>query len=268
MSAVKHISLVLVCGLLLAGCGGDKSANSKTGRGIKIPSSAPGSAPVATTDKVKVVEWFQHGKDKRVVANGDQVWIIYKGYTKAAGKGKPFDQNQDFKRPPYTLTVGQGMVIKGWDQEIVGKHVGDKWKMEVPPSLAYGSETMEGIPPNSTLIFEMELAGLVKTGEDNVIDMVTLKPGTGTRTAKVGDSVSITMKSFLSNGVQVKAASTTFVVGKKTVLPCIEKGVQGMKVGGMRKIIAPPLTAYINSESSGIPANSLVFVELTLNSIK
>lgn len=260
---MKLLSLVLICGVILAGCGGEKQADKPS---VKIPSTAPGSSnPGAIKDEIKKTD-IVIGKDKRVAENGDQVWMVYTGTVKNGTK--PFDQNTDLVHPPYNFTLGQGMVIKGWDLGILGMHPGGKRKLEVPASLAYGSDTMNGIPPNSDLVFTVELAGLVKAGEEVVIDMETLKPGTGERKVKVGDKVEISYKGYLSNGKLVKESMTTFVVGKKELLPCIEKGVQGMKIGGERKITAPPLTAFANSEASGIPANSLMVFEVQLKAFK
>jgi len=69
--------------------------------------------------------------------------------------GKIFDKNISGK--PFTFHLGKGEVIKGWDEGIVGMQAGGERKLTIPPAMAYGNKSMEGIPKNSTLIFEVKL---------------------------------------------------------------------------------------------------------------
>lgn len=90
---------------------------------------------------------------------GSTVNVNYRGYLE---DGTEFDSS--YKRnEPFTFTVGEGGVIEGWNQGLVGMKVGGTRKLTIPPSLGYGSAGREGvIPPNSTLIFEIELLSLEK----------------------------------------------------------------------------------------------------------
>jgi peptidylprolyl isomerase len=87
------------------------------------------------------------------VKSGDTVTVNYLGTLE---NGTKFDSSYD-RNQPFTTQIGVGQVIKGWDEGIVGMKVGGKRKLIIPPSLGYGSQNMGSIPPNSTLIFEVEL---------------------------------------------------------------------------------------------------------------
>jgi FKBP-type peptidyl-prolyl cis-trans isomerase len=88
-----------------------------------------------------------------VAAAGQRVSVHYTGWLT---NGKKFDSSVDRGRP-FTFTLGAGQVIAGWDQGVAGMQVGGKRKLQIPPSLGYGKRRAGSIPPNSTLIFEVEL---------------------------------------------------------------------------------------------------------------
>jgi len=81
-------------------------------------------------------------------------------YTGTLTNGTKFDSSLNSGRTPFTFNLGAGEVIQGWDQGFSGMKVGGKRKLTIPPSLGYGSSDMGAIPPNSTLIFEVELLGV------------------------------------------------------------------------------------------------------------
>jgi FKBP-type peptidyl-prolyl cis-trans isomerase len=81
-------------------------------------------------------------------------------YTGWLTNGNKFDSSRD-RGQPFTFPIGQGAVIKGWDEGVMGMKVGGKRKLMVPPDLAYGAQGFPPvIPPNSELVFEVELLGV------------------------------------------------------------------------------------------------------------
>lgn len=85
--------------------------------------------------------------------NGNLVTVHYIG---VLSDGTPFDSSRS-RDKPFQFILGGGQVIQGWDRGILGMKVGGKRILVIPPDLAYGSSAAGAIPPNSTLIFEVEL---------------------------------------------------------------------------------------------------------------
>jgi FKBP-type peptidyl-prolyl cis-trans isomerase len=116
-------------------------------------------APTKVTgDGVKTASGLQYWDIKvgtgEVAKDGDHVKVHYTGWLTS---GKKFDSSVDAHQP-FSLTLGKGEVIKGWDEGIAGMKVGGKRQLRIPPDLAYGAQGYPGaIPPNATLIFDVQL---------------------------------------------------------------------------------------------------------------
>ena len=92
---------------------------------------------------------------------GQQVSVHYTGWLYNEGvKGAKFDSSKD-RNDPFGFHLGGGMVIKGWDEGVQGMKVGGRRLLVIPPALGYGARGAGGvIPPNATLMFEVELLGI------------------------------------------------------------------------------------------------------------
>ena len=119
--------------------------------------SAP--APVTTSSGLQVVD-TKPGTGAQPRA-GQTVTVHYTGWLYENGaKGKKFDSSVD-RNEPFAFPVGAGKVIKGWDEGVGSMKVGGKRTLIIPPSLGYGERGAGGvIPPNATLIFDVELLGV------------------------------------------------------------------------------------------------------------
>jgi FKBP-type peptidyl-prolyl cis-trans isomerase FkpA len=136
---------IITCLLLPAAVGGGCSGESPT---------TP-SAPFAQTD-------LRAGSGAAAAA-GNRISVFYTGWIYDADrpdqKGLQFETNVGAESP-LTFTLGIGQVIQGWDQGIVNQRVGGLRQLVIPPALGYGGFRNGPIPPNATLIFEVELVGL------------------------------------------------------------------------------------------------------------
>jgi len=113
-------------------------ASTTTASGLKIEEVAEGSGAAA--------------------APGQQVTVHYTGWlTDGVIKGRKFDSSKD-RGDPFAFPLGAGHVIKGWDEGVQGMKVGGTRLLTIPPALGYGARGAGGvIPPNATLLFEVEL---------------------------------------------------------------------------------------------------------------
>jgi len=157
---MKHIVLttfILSSPVILSACEGCSKSNSSqtetTQQGASTePTQAP-ATPVAATGGKLEIEELEVGKGDEAVP-GKRVTVHYVG---TLTDGKKFDSSRD-NMAPFIFHLGAGQVIPGWEEGIRGMKVGGKRKLTVPPQMAYGERGINNvIPPNATLLFEVEL---------------------------------------------------------------------------------------------------------------
>jgi len=99
----------------------------------------------------------------KTAESGDTLTVQYVGVSWSSGK--EFDSTWKRGKKPFTFKLGEGMVIPGWDQGLVGIRVGGRRELVIPPNLAYGAQGQPPvIGPNETLVFVIDLKKLKKTG--------------------------------------------------------------------------------------------------------
>lgn len=149
---------LLVASLALAICGCFQPPGGKAAKNAPAEARLSNAPALATIDKkvggdsVKI-EILQEGSGPET-APGSQVTVHYTG---TLTDGKVFDSSHKRGEPFGPITLGAGQVIPGWDQGLVGMRKGEKRRLTIPPSLGYGEQGTGPIPPNATLVFEVDL---------------------------------------------------------------------------------------------------------------
>lgn len=109
-----------------------------------------------TTPSGLIIEELEVGSGDEAVA-GKKVTVHYTGWLT---DGKKFDSSKD-RSDPFSFPLGARHVIAGWDEGVQGMKIGGRRKLTIPPQLGYGARGAGGvIPPNATLVFEVELLGV------------------------------------------------------------------------------------------------------------
>ncbi len=244
--------------------------------------SAPAETPAAKPPTPPILEKIDTitGTGKEAVP-GKTVQVHYTGWLRdpqaEQQHGKAFDSSVG--RGPFNFNLGEGRVIKGWEQGVPGMKVGGKRTLVIPSHLAYGPRGAgKGvIPPDADLIFDIELLDVIDLPDVEKIDQ---KIGKGTECTP-GKTVLVHYTGWLRDpkaknqkGKQfdssLKREAFQFTLNAGQVIRGWELGVAGMKVGGKRTLIIPAVLAYGAREIGDglIPANSDLIFEVTLLKIK
>jgi peptidylprolyl isomerase len=134
---MKRITFLWLWVLLLCGC--SSGPKKVSGPGTTLPDG--------------LQFWDLKAGTGETAIPGKAVSVHYTGWLP---DGTKFDSSRDRDRP-FQFVLGAGQVIKGWDEGVAGMKVGGQRQLKIPPTLGYGSRLVGPIPPNSTLIFDVEL---------------------------------------------------------------------------------------------------------------
>ncbi len=283
---------IAVLGVLLASCGGAEPEPLVGGSQAPLPAETEqdmdtkpdftvpsGEAP----PQELVVEDLVVG-DGPEAENGDNVAMHYVG--KAWSTGEQFDASWD-RGQTFDFDLGEGGVIAGWDQGIVGMKVGGRRMLTIPPDLAYGDAGAgDAIGPGETLVFVVDLVEVRRTfsvdtpearpefdvasDQEPPAELVTedLLEGDPEHTAQPGDIVSMHyVGKAWSTGEEFDASwergqPLEFEIGGGRLIPGWEEGIVGMQLGGRRMLTIPPDLAYGDAGAGDVigPGETLVFV--------
>lgn len=249
--------------------------------GARTPPAAP--TPVAAyTKSATDLEWFDIAVGEGASpVEGSVVVVEYTGWLE---DGTSFDSS--YKRPkPFSFAIAKGQVIPGWDEGVMGMKVGGKRQLKIPGKLGYGARGTPRIPPNSTLIFDVELLEVkaprvapaapmdIPKGKHvklpSGLQYYDIQEGTGA-TPKEGQTVMVDYTGWLENGEKFdssldRAEPIAFPVGTGRVIKGWDEGVGSMMVGGKRQLIIPYELAYGERGRPPVipPKSTLIFdVEL------
>ncbi len=288
----RTLPVLLTAILLLAACGSDGDSATD---GSSPDSATDGSSPESTTDssepatpatnpdkpEVEIPDEIPTKLEVTVIEEGsgpeaqagDTVVVDYVGVR--SRDGVEFDNSYD-RFEPFPVVLGQGSVIKGWDEGLVGAQAGSKIRIDIPSDLAYGAQARDDIiGENEALTFLIEVRAVIQppdpaeaptdpgveasTGVEG-LEVVDTTEGTGAE-LEVGQTAIIRYALF-------RGDNNVFLVSNwdqpLTPLPIVEgtfpvllEGLPGMKVGGRRVLTFPPQYPEFGFGPEGSPTDGL-----------
>jgi peptidylprolyl isomerase len=193
------------------------------------------------------------------LAAGNKASVHYSGFFK---DGKMFDSSVE-RGQPFTLKVGAGQVIKGWDEALSLLHKGEKARLFIPYQLGYGEQGYGPIPAKAELIFDVEIVDVQPVVLPKAYDIsgkeakktasglmyYEVVKGNSAVKAQVGKSVKVHYTGFLTDGKMFdssveRGTPFDFTLGQGMVIPGWEEGIALMSVGDKFRLIIPYFLAY------------------------
>jgi len=237
-------SLLVLFALVASACSGASTGEVATASGLKYVDEIVGA-----------------GNSPR---RGDYVVVHYTGTLQ---DGTKFDSSLD-RGEPIVFQIGVGQVIPGWDEGVGSMKIGGKRRLIIPPELGYGARGAgDVIPPNATLIFDVELLDVPRVKVEDI------EVGDGAAAGE-GSTLVVHYTGTLEDGTKFDSSLDRdqpfeLVLGAGQVIPGWEQGLEGMKVGGKRRLTIPPELAYGSQGAGGvIPPNATLNFEVELLEIK
>uniref|UniRef100_A0A8C4HZJ4 peptidylprolyl isomerase n=1 Tax=Dicentrarchus labrax TaxID=13489 RepID=A0A8C4HZJ4_DICLA len=215
----------------------------------------------STEDKVQIRTLVKPPSCKRKAAASDYVRYHYNGTLLS---GAAFDSSYS-RNTTYDTYLGQGYLIKGMDEGLLGMCVGERRLIIVPPFLAYG-ENGSGtkIPPQATLVFEVLMIDVFNPKDDLIVEVKKVPKGCTRRTV-IGDYIRYHYNGTFQDGTAFDSSyerNSTYntYIGMGYVIQGMDKALQGLCIGEKRRIIVPPHMAYGEDGVGDLIPSSAVLV--------
>lgn len=227
---------------------------------------------------------FNKKGDGKKAEAGKKVKVHYTGKLM---DGKVFDSSRE-RGEPIAFELGSGMVIPGWEEGIALLQVGDQATFVIPPDLAYGARGAGGvIPPNATLIFEVELIDVVEVPKPEPFDVegkkiektpeglqyIVVSENLNGTQAYANKQVSVHYTGYLENGKIFDSSISrgepfSFTLGAGQVIKGWDIGIRLMKTGDKLRLIIPPSLGYGAQDMGSIPPNSTLIFDVELINVQ
>jgi peptidylprolyl isomerase len=209
---------------------------------------------------------------------GQEVVVNYAAWLQ---DGEVYIASSDMAGGPLTFALGDEMaVFAGWNEGVSTMQKGGKRFLVIPPELALGEAGGGRVPPNATMLMEIELVDILPlvlpteiseedfTETESGLKYYDIVEGDGA-TAESGSAVTVNYTGWLTNNIKFDSSLDSgvpfpFTLGQGAVIPGWDEGVAGMKVGGKRQLIIPAELGYGEFGSGTIPPGATLIFEVEL----